>query len=58
MKRHSQFKVKYVYNQPKTPEEKAEQQRKLDKAFDMIFDKILKDELKQNDDTKSKKGFR
>ena len=45
MKQADDFEVTYTYNEPKTPEEKAEQQRKLDQAFDMIFDKILKDEL-------------
>jgi len=46
MKKTKKFTVKYTYNKPKTPEEKAEQQRKVDQAFNMIFDKILKDELK------------
>lgn len=46
MKKASKFKVTYTYIEPKTPEEKAEQQRKLNQAFDMIFNKILKDELK------------
>jgi hypothetical protein len=47
MRKAKRFKVKYVYIEPKTPEEKAEQQRKLDQAFDMIFNKILKDDLKK-----------
>jgi len=42
MTKTRRIKVKYVYLEPKTPEEKAEQQRKLDDVFDMIFDDILK----------------
>lgn len=45
MKKAKEFKVTYTYIEPKTPEEKAEQQRKLDQAFDMIFDSIFKDEM-------------
>lgn len=47
MKKANEFKVTYTYIEPKTPEEKVEQQRKLDQAFDMIFDSILKDEVKK-----------
>lgn len=41
MKKASEFKITYTYIEPKTPEEKAEQQRKLDRAFDIIFDNML-----------------
>lgn len=41
MRKAKKIKIKYVYVEPKTPEEKAQQHRKLDKAFDMIFDSVL-----------------
>jgi len=41
MKKDKKFKVTYVYHEPKTLQEKADQQRRLDQAFDMIFDKIF-----------------
>jgi hypothetical protein len=37
-----QLKVKYVYIEPTTPEEKAEQERKLDTVYDLIFNAISK----------------
>lgn len=40
--RIKKFKVKYIYIEPKTSEEKAEQQRKIDSAFDIIFKTIDK----------------
>lgn len=41
MKRIKKLKVKYVYIEPKTPQEKEEQQRKIDSAFDIIFRAIV-----------------
>lgn len=41
MKKDKKFKVTYVYHEPKTPQEKAEQQRKVDDVFDTVFDKIF-----------------
>lgn len=47
MRKNQKIKVKYVYLEPKTPEEKADQQRRLDEAFDMIFDHIFKDKFRK-----------
>lgn len=41
MRKSQKIKVKYVYLEPNTPEEKAEQQRRLDEVFDMIFDNMM-----------------
>ncbi len=46
MKKAREFTVKYTYDKPKTPEEKERQQRRLNAGYAIIFDKILKDELK------------
>lgn len=35
-------KIEYVYIEPKTPEEKAEQQRILDIVYDRIFTEAFK----------------
>ncbi len=56
MKRSKKFKIKYVYIDPKTPEEKEQQQKILDDIFDPIFDKIAV-KLK-NDNQKSKRDSR
>lgn len=41
MRKPKRFKIKYIYNKPKTSQEKEEQQRKIDSAFDIIFKKLL-----------------
>ena len=46
MKRAKKLKIKYVYIEPKTPEEKIEQQRRLDDTYDILFDTVAKELLK------------
>lgn len=41
MKRTKKLKVKYIYIEPKTSQEKEEQERKIDSAFDIIFRTII-----------------
>ncbi len=36
------LKITYTYVEPKTPEEKAEQERKVQKAFDILFEETEK----------------
>lgn len=40
MKKTKNFKVRYIYNKPKAPEEKERQQRKIDETCSFIFKKI------------------
>lgn len=42
MNRKKKIRIKYVYVEPKTLEEKEAQQKILDDIFDPIFDKIFK----------------
>ncbi len=41
MKRKKEIKVTYVYVEPKTEEEKKEQERRINHAFDILFDATL-----------------
>lgn len=36
------MRIKYVYIEPKSTEEKKEQQQMIDDVFDMIFDEAFK----------------
>ncbi|GEM_PF-5859363 len=40
MKKVKEYEVKYIYHKPKTPQEKAEQERRLQAGYKLIFDKI------------------
>ena len=40
MKQADDFEVTYIYIEPKTLEEKAEQERRLDAVYDLIFDNV------------------
>lgn len=42
MRKQRQFVVEYQYIEPKTPQEKAEQQRRIDEAFDILFEATLR----------------
>ena len=41
MKKAKKFKVKYIYHKPKTLQEKAEQERRLQAGYKLIFDKVF-----------------
>lgn len=43
MMKQKKIKIKYVCLEPKTPEEKEQQQRILDHVYDDIFERALKD---------------
>lgn len=45
MRKVKDIKIKYVYVEPKTPEEKAEQERILEKVYFGIFDRIYAKKL-------------
>lgn len=49
MKKTNKFKIKYKYNRPRTPEEKARQQEILDEAYDMLFDSIVRRKVNEMD---------
>lgn len=42
MKKQKKLKVVYEYIEPKTPEEKADQERRLQKVYGFIFDEITR----------------
>lgn len=42
MRKIKDIQVKWVYIEPKTPEEKAEQQGRINHAYDILFNETLK----------------
>jgi len=47
MRKIRKFKVKYVYVEPKTPEEKERQQKILDEAYNILFNSVLERKIKE-----------
>lgn len=48
MKAKSEIKVTYIYVEPKTEEEKKEQEQKINHVFDLLFEATLRsDEWKK-----------
>ncbi len=52
MKKRNKLRLKYVYVEPKTKEEKTAQQKIIDDIFDSIFERIIR---KRNDDDSTSK---
>ena len=48
MKKKPEMKVMYHYIEPKTKEEKADQQWRLDRAFDVLFEATLESDEWKN----------
>lgn len=47
MKKTSKLKIKYIYNKPRTPEEKAKQQEILDEAYNILFNSVIKRKIRE-----------
>lgn len=45
MKKKKQIKIRYVYIESKTEAEKKEQQERIDDAFDILFEEVLKEKI-------------
>lgn len=58
MKKTKKIKIKSERIKPKTPEQKAELQDRLDDAFAILFNEVEKELKKEHDNTKSKRNSR
>jgi len=47
MKKAKKFRIKYVYNKPKTPEEKANQERRIAEAYNILFRNVLERKIRE-----------
>jgi hypothetical protein len=54
----NRLKVKYLYLKPKTPEAQENQQRIVDKAYDILFESVITRKVKEMGNASLSEGHR